>query len=199
ADRPGVGAAGDEDEQAEDLPHRRSIARMIRAMFAVNPRWSDLPRVNALLHGFPRDYLVHDYRTTLSVKSVVAGAARYATPNGRYLVTPDVFLVLNHGQRYSMEVAAESRTATVGPFFAPGCVGGGAAALAAGDARQLDGAPPARPLELCERLYPMSGPVGALLDALRRADGREALEDGFHDLALALATPRDDVRRATAP
>lgn len=173
------------------------------ARFAVNPPWPELPRVNALLHGYPRAYLVHEYRTTLSIKTVVAGEARYATPGGRYLVTPDVFLVLNEGQRYSMEVAAAAGAETLCPFFAPGFVAAAARARALGDARQLDeGEPAGAGIELCERLYPTSGPVGVVLGALRAGlgagQGAAWLEDRFHDLALALAALGDETRREAA-
>jgi AraC-like DNA-binding protein len=169
--------------------------------FVVNPRWSDLPHVHALLHGFPRDYHVHDYRTTLSLKSVAAGSARYATPSGRYLVTPDRFLVLNHGQRYAMEVDADAGAETVCPFFAPGFVDAAARSAAATDALQLDDIDaPAAGFELIERLHPLAGPIGRILGELRdavraRRAGAAWLEDRFHDLALALAALRDDARR----
>lgn len=138
--------------------------------FAVNPRWGDLPNCSALLHGFPRDYIVSDYRTTLSIKTVRRGAAWYETPDGRYLVTPDTFLVLNEGQHYAMEVDAASNTETFCPFFQPGFVRAG---------------------EFPERLYPMRG---AIADALR-SFGAVPLEDSFYDLAEALANLRGEVRK----
>ena len=138
--------------------------------FAVNPRWSDLPHCSAVLHGLPRDYTVVDYRTTLSIKTVRRGAAWYETPDGRYLVTPDTFLVLNEGQRYAMEVEAAWNTETACPFFQPGFVRTG---------------------EIPERLYPMRGPVA---DALQKV-GSVPLEDSFYDLADALVALRGDTRR----
>ncbi len=138
--------------------------------FAVNPRWSDLPLCSALLHGFPRDYTVSDYRTTLSIKTVRRGSAWYETRDGRYLVTPDTFLVLNEGQRYSMEVDAASKTETFCPFFQPGFV---------------------RARELPERLYPMRGRVAEAL----RSFGNVPLEDPFFELAEALIELRGDARK----
>ena len=137
--------------------------------FAVNPRWSDLPYVSALLHGHPRDYTVANYRTTLSIKTVLRGEAWYETPDGRYRVTPETFLVLNEGQNYSMEVDGQSNTETFCPFFQPGLIRG----------------------EFCERLYPMRGPVAG---SLRRA-GQVPLEDTFFELADALIELREGVRR----
>lgn len=137
--------------------------------FAVNPRWTDLPLCSAVLHGKPRDYIVSNYRTTLSIKSVLHGEAWYETPDGRYLVTPDTFLILNEGQEYSMEVDAASNTETFCPFFQSGFVAG----------------------EFPERLYPMRGRIGSLL----RSIGQVPLEDSFYDLAAALGVLRGDVRR----
>jgi AraC family transcriptional regulator len=146
-----------------------AIFAKVTFRFAVNPRWSDLPNCSGLLHGFPRDYSVSDYRTTLSIKTVRRGSAWYQTPQGRYLVTPGTFLVLNEGQRYSMEVDAESNSETFCPFFQPGFVKG----------------------EFYERLYPMRGRVAQALHSF----GRVPLEDSFYDLAEALATLRGDARK----
>ena len=71
--------------------------------FRLNPRAGELPHCSAVLNGRGTRYEINDYRTTLSLKSVVRGAARYHTPQGHYLVTPDSFLILNDGQRYSLE------------------------------------------------------------------------------------------------
>ena len=137
--------------------------------FAVNPRWTDLPHCSAMLHGFPRDYIVTDYRTTLSIKTVRHGSAWYETPDGRYLVTPDVFLVLNEGQQYSMEVEASTDTETFCPFFQPGFVRAG---------------------EIPERLYPMRGRIAETL----RTFGEVPIEDSFYDFAEGLVDLRDDAR-----
>src|SRR5947207_8163849 len=104
--------------------------------FAINPRWTDLPNCSAVLHGLPRDYSVSNYKTTLSIKTVLRGSATYQTPDGRYLVTPENFLILNQGQEYSMEVDAASHTETFCPFFQPEFVPAGG---------------------FYERLYPMTG------------------------------------------
>jgi AraC family transcriptional regulator len=142
---------------------------MSQYRFAVNPRWTDLPLCSAVLHGHPRDYVVADYKTTLSIKTVLRGSAWYETPQGRYRVTPDTFLILNEGQQYSMEVSADSNTETFCPFFQPRFVKG----------------------EFYERLYPMRGSVAQAM----RAIGSVPLEDSFYDLAGALAELRGETRR----
>jgi len=140
--------------------------------FAINPRWSDLPHCSAILHGLTRDYHVSDYVTTLSIKTVRRGEAWYETPQGRYRVTPDTFLILNEGQRYSMEVDAASNTETFCPFFQPGFV---------------------RASEFYERLHPMDGRVGQVM----RSIGSVPLDDSFYNLADALIELRGDTQRET--
>ncbi len=71
--------------------------------FRLNPRGGELSGCCAVLNGHGTRYEISGYRTTLSIKSVVRGAARVHTPQGRYLVTPDSFLILNDGQRNSLE------------------------------------------------------------------------------------------------
>lgn len=144
----------------------------MRFRFAVNPRWPDLPHCSAILHGKPRDYSVSNYRTTLSIKTVLTGEAWYETPDGRYLVTPDTFLILNEGQEYSMEVDAATGTETFCPFFQPGFVKG----------------------EFPERLFPMRGRIAGLLHLV----GEVPLEDSFYDLADALIVLRGDARNETS-
>ena len=138
--------------------------------FAINPRWADLARCSALVHSRRSgDYRVSDYETTLSIKWARHGETWYETPQGRYRVAPDTFLILNEGQRYSMEVEAASNTETFCPFFQPGFVKG----------------------EFYERLYPMTGRLAQAM----RSIGDVPLEDSFFDLAEALHDLRGDTKR----
>jgi AraC-like DNA-binding protein len=164
------------------------------ARFGINPPWSEVGASSALMTApVRRDYVVREYRTPLSIKAVAAGQARYETPQGRYLVTPDVFLILNAGQEYDMDVPAAWGTTTLCPFFADGFVEAAVASARASEERQLDDID-APPVEFCERLYPMTGAVAAAL----RTITPESIEDRFHDLAAALTALRDDVRRDMA-
>jgi AraC family transcriptional regulator len=163
--------------------------------FRLNPRGGELSGCCAVLNGHGTRYEISGYRTTLSIKSVVRGAARYHTPQGRYLVTPDSFLILNDGQRYSLEFEGHGRvqTETLCPFFQPGFV----EQASAEDLDELEAAAPA--LDFCERLYPKTGPVGhalADLHAGSRAPRATApwLEDRMYALARALAGLRLQVR-----
>lgn len=147
-------------------------------------------------------YVVEDYETTLSIKAVVSGESWYTTPQGRYLVTPGVFLILNEGQRYSMD--AGPGTETLCPFFAPGFVSGAQRDLTTSAERLLDDPETMPgPLDFVEQLHPMSGPIGAILRSMQpavrsRQATTEMLEESFHCLALELVGLRDEDRRRTS-
>ena len=155
--------------------------------FRLNPRAPELPHCSAVLNGRGTRYEVDGYRTTLSLKSVVRGAARYHTPQGHYLLTPDSFLILNDGQRYSLEFEGGGRvqTETLCPFFQRGFL----EQAAAGDLDDIDPATPA--LDFCERLYPRTGSVArALADLHAGLRGPHPstpwLEDRMYALAQSL-------------
>jgi AraC family transcriptional regulator len=165
--------------------------------FRLNPRAGELSTCSAVLNGRGTRYEVSDYRTTLSIKSVVRGAARYVTPQGHYLVTPDAFLILNNGQRYSLEFEGRGRvqTETLCPFFQSGLL---EQAGAPHDPDDIDATTPA--LDFCERLYPNRGAVGRVLADLHSGLGSPQvsgpwLEDRMYGLAQALADLRFQVRR----
>src|SRR5580700_8839450 len=168
--------------------------------FRLNPRAWELPNCSAVLNGRGTTYEVNDYRTTLSLKSVVRGAARYHTPQGHYLLTPDSFLILNDGQRYSLQFESRAETETLCPFFQPGFLEQAVAGVSASAERQLDDAGLAAPaLDFCERLYPKTGPVARALADLQagvRVPQVSAawLEDRMYALARALAGLRLEAR-----
>jgi AraC-like DNA-binding protein len=163
--------------------------------FRLNPRAPELPHCSAVLNGCGTRYEVDGYRTTLSLKSVVRGAARYHTPQGHYLLAPDSFLILNDGQRYSLEFEGDGRvqTETLCPFFQRGFL----EQAGAGDLDDID--PPTPALDFCERLYPKTGSVAhALADLHAGLRGPHPstpwLEDRMYALAQSLAGLRLQVR-----
>ena len=169
--------------------------------FQVNPPFKELAHCSALLNGVASSYRVDRYRTALSLKSVIRGAAYYQTREGRHLVTDDCFLILNDGQEYFLEFQGPAVTETLCPFFQRGLFEHVAASLATPLDRQLDDIGTDAPTTgFCERLYPKTGPVGRVLDQIRR--GLETrrpdnpwLEDRFFDLAEAMVELRGDVHR----
>jgi AraC-like DNA-binding protein len=164
--------------------------------FRLHPTAKDLAHCSTLLNGVAQRYSVQQYRTTLSLKSVTRGNAYYETPQGRHLVTPDSFLILNHDQEYSLEFQGPATTETLCPFFQPGLVDHVACSTGTPVASQLDEiATDARSVDFCERLYPRTGRIGVLLARLHagvRSPGASAawFEDSMYDLAAALVELR---------
>jgi AraC-like DNA-binding protein len=168
--------------------------------FRINPPFGELPYCSAVLNGIAQRYHVQHYRTNLSLKSVARGTALYATRQGRHLVTEDSFLILNHGQEYSLEFQGSTITETLALFFEHGLVEQVADSLGTPAQRQLDEIAP-RPLTVdwYERLYPNRGRVGTILRSLHRGvrtrtASRSWLEDRFFALAAAMIELRDGVR-----
>jgi AraC family transcriptional regulator len=175
---------------------------MLDLRFKLNAPAKEIPACSTVLNGVARKYRVDSYRTTLSVKAVHRGAALYVTPQGRHLVTDDCFLILNEGQEYSLEFQWPEPTETLCPFFQPGFLEVVSYSLSMSISKQLDDIEAsARPTRFCERLYPRTDRVGALLDQLHngvKADCEDSawLEDRFHELAEALIALNSDVARA---
>jgi AraC family transcriptional regulator len=173
--------------------------------FAVNPRWDDLPRMSAVVATpLSGDYHVPAYRTTLSLKSVARGRATYATRRSRYVLDPGALVVLNQDQEYTLDIDARDRTATVCLFFEPGLVEGVVSAMQAPEGALLEPEGVARGggLEICERLHPKSGDIGARLQEIERRIGRDAgepldpawLEAQMFGIASAIARLEGRVR-----
>jgi len=159
--------------------------------FALNPKGADLSRCSAVLRGVGGAYHVASYRTTLSVKSVARGAALYTTPQGRFRITAENFLILNEDQEYGMEIGGPGITETLCPFFQKGLLGHVADSLSRPHARQLDDPEPRAPaVGFHERLYPKNGAVGralsSILSGARTGSAGGWIEDDLFRLARAL-------------
>lgn len=171
--------------------------------FLCNPGRDLVRSANTVLNGRPRRYHDPGFQTTLSLKSVVRGAAWYETRHTRYRVTPDSVVVLNHGQQYALDVYPRAPTETLAVFFQPGFVEHVAAASAHSAEELLDEPDPAvAPLDFCERSHAVGERLRAALAALHRAiatPGHEPmrLEQPFFSLAEQLLALRGHDRRET--
>jgi AraC-like DNA-binding protein len=144
---------------------------MAEFLFRLRAGKADLFRCTTVVNGNSAGggYHVERFPTTLSIKSVVSGAAWYHTRHGRFLVEPESFLVLNHGQEYGLDIAAGAPAETLCPFFQPGLVEHVAHCLTTPVHRQLDDiAGEGSAAGFYERLYPKSGGGAARLARLRQ-------------------------------
>jgi AraC family transcriptional regulator len=169
--------------------------------FVAKPTLSNLNTCSTVLSGTGRRYHSDPFQTALTIKSVERGAARYRTPQAEYLVLPDNFLILNHGQEYTLDFEGPTITTTVCPFFQTRFVEHAAHSQRTNLDRQLDEIEGAGSrLEFPEQLYPKQGRIARLLHSMPRditSNSCEAtwLEDRFYALAESLVQLRQQVRR----
>jgi AraC family transcriptional regulator len=179
---------------------------MLNFAFRLHPSAPELRACSTVLHGVAgrRDYHVERFRTTLSLKSVARGEAWYRSPASRYRVDASVFLILNEGQEYWLDIAAGSRTETLCPFWQPGLLTHVASSMKMPIDSQLDDLTPGGgSINFCERLYPKSGPIAAelaRLDAGLRLPGASQpwLEDHMYSLAADLVRLSQGVKAEIA-
>ena len=180
-----------------------SEAKPPRVPTRVNPPRAAVRGGNTVLSARTHEYHEPGFRTTLSVKSVTTGVARYGTRRSRYRVDPGVFALLEHGQEYTLDIRTVEATETCAVFFAPGFVEGAWDATARSPDSLLDDPlPRGADARFVERLYPKVGSPARALERLvvaaRAARGgcvdELALEEGFYELAAALVQLDGDVR-----
>src|SRR4051812_44000504 len=90
--------------------------------FEINRPSAPLGVRNAVLSARARRHSVTDFPGPLSIKSVTIGRVAWKTSGRELLVDRDSFLVLNHGEPYSMHIDAREPVSTLCVFFAPGFV-----------------------------------------------------------------------------
>jgi AraC family transcriptional regulator len=135
---------------------------------------------NLVLHGVRsrgerRPYIVNNFPGPLSIKSVARGAVTWTVDGRDLTVDPTSFLVLNDGQKYSMNVDEPRPIETCVAFFQHGFVERVAQDATTPLQASLDA--PARtppPLHFLSRLH--QDPGGAILPRLRSLAERCARE-----------------------
>ena len=167
----------------------------------VNPNPSRLGHVNAVLWGRGSGgHQVRGYPGPLSLKSVLRGRGVWETDEGRHVLEPGAWLVLNDGHPYTLTIERGRPVETFCVFFAHGYVEGTQASLVQPHEALLDRPPGAGTSSFREVLRPHGPPVTTALLALRDAlDGGEepmALEDKLLALSRALVATEVDLGRA---
>lgn len=99
-----------------------NLLTKMRARLPINPSVDQLGKVNAVIAGTGRSYHVHNFEGSLSIKTVVSGAAVWRVNERRFPVNENCWLVLNDRQRYSMEIESREPTTTFCLFFERGFV-----------------------------------------------------------------------------
>jgi AraC-like DNA-binding protein len=119
--------------------------------------------------------------SALSIKSFYHGEAFYNVGNGCYAVNDDSYLVLNHGQSYSITIDAAQPLESFCIFFAEGLAEEVFRSLVAKFENLLDEPQPPRmePVHFFERTYPHDEMLTPALSYLRAALPRRPNDRGW--------------------
>jgi AraC-like DNA-binding protein len=122
----------------------------------------------------------------LSIKSFFGGQAAYTVGRARYMVDDRAYLVLNHGQPYTISIEADAPVESFCIFFAAGLAEAVQRSLTTTAGQLLsDPAGPATPaLLFFERTYPHDGLLSPTLLRIRQALAIGAVEPGWLDEQL---------------
>jgi len=85
-----------------------------------NPAPPDLWRCHAVVSGKSSRYRIDPVEGTLSLKTVIDGEACWTTERASFVVSPETYLILNHGQTYRLEIDSHQEAHTFCVFFQPG-------------------------------------------------------------------------------
>jgi len=160
--------------------------------FALNRPSAPVGVRNAVLCASARRHSVTDYPGPLSIKSVTSGMVAWKTGGRELRVDRDSFLVLNHGEPYSMEIDAREPVSTLCVFFAPGFVESVCGTIACDDVEPVS-APPI----FAQRLYAADARILPRMQTIARMQMADQLwiDQQFLELAADLAMLNRDVRR----
>lgn len=135
---------------------------------AVNPGIG-LWQKNAVLNGRNSYYVTDEVEGTLSIKTMLSGRGDWITAEGRYSLEEGSYLVLNRGQRYSVDIRTRDLSETFCVFFRPGYLEGVAAAARRKPAELLDVSPESIETGFYERVNRADDFVWPSLSKLRAA------------------------------
>ena len=147
---------------------------------------------NAVLCARARRHSVTDYPGPLSIKSVTAGTVAWKTGGRELPVDRDSFLVLHHGEPYSMNIDAREPVSTLCIFFEPGFV-----ESVFGGITSQDLEPCTREVTFAQRLYPADLRILPRMQSISLAHLADQLwlDQQFVELAADLARLHSDIQR----
>lgn len=154
---------------------------------------------NAVLWGKSRSYHVENFPGPLSIKFVIRGSAVWETADARRVLGPGTYLILNDGREYSISVDSAELVETFCLFFKRGFVEDIRRTSITCDAKLLDNARPATPVNFFERMQPPDR-VSTLLECLHAQYSShlltsEAMAEAFIDVAKAMLEAQHSIGR----
>jgi AraC-like DNA-binding protein len=166
----------------------------------VNPREASFWRRNVIMTGAgTRETPVVTFAGPLSIKGVLAGQIDWRTPEARFRLSPDTFVVLNNGQEYSLSTDVEGQCRTFCAFFEDKLVEETVRQLVTPDEALLDAPEGASQFGFLEHITSKTTATGRAFSSLAAAVSRGAtsneLDWSFQFLARELAKSAVEDRR----
>ena len=163
------------------------------------PESSQIGKDNLVLHASARRHNVREFAGPLSIKSVIDGHVTWTVEGRELVVDASTFLILNDGQRYSMDIDVPRPVETCCVFFQPGFVEGIAQDMTSPLQVSLDS-----PLRSAPSLYFLSrlhsDAEGTMLQRLRSLAERcsaqlqpSSFEEDFLILSQELTALHEDI------
>jgi AraC family transcriptional regulator len=159
----------------------------------INGDYGALGKENCILSGTSRRYFTPDFETPISIKTSLAGLIAWETPERRFEVHENTYVVLNDGQHYTMAMDSARPSTTFCVFFERGFAEDVHRAMTKRRRALLDEPAAAMPLRLrfAEQLQPSPSHVLRATRALHAAIGsgmssQTAAEEAFLRVAEAL-------------
>ena len=129
-----------------------------------------LPDAGFILHERGKSHFWHGVGL-LSIKSFSKGVAYYDVGHGRYAVDGNSYLILNHGQPYSITIDSEVETESFCVFFDSKLASDVALTGIATTAQRLDHPDDGAEINFVERTYPHDDLVSPALRKLKSEHG----------------------------
>ena len=148
------------------------VRSLVRSTGLVNPPAAQLGQRNAVFLGSGTRHDSGQVAGWLSIKTMIAGSAVWETPERRFTVDADSYLILNDHHPYRLRFESGAPATTFVLFFERGLDEDAHRCRTTSSARLLDGQPEtAASLQFFERLETRASPLFGLL---RRFRGRLA-------------------------
>ncbi len=146
----------------------------------VNPPASVLGSEHAVLHGHGRDYAIRHFAGPLSIKTVRRGSALWRIGNTERVLGPGLFLIINEGEPYDIEIDSIDSVETFCVFFRAGFAEEIARVARSSERSLLDAPDASGAAQFIQTIERTTERVRALLErieecALRSDDGTDRL------------------------
>jgi AraC family transcriptional regulator len=143
-------------------------------------------QAQTIVNGRNTHYAQHNPTPGLSIKSMSNGYARYEINGGRFVVNDAVYLVLNQGQPYTIEIESPTVVESFCLFFPETWAEDVFRGLTQPEAALLDSFAVNHQINFFECVYPHDTQVSPLMATLHQRVKEQSLTEGFLEQHLRL-------------